>query len=309
VDDDRYGSDVLSGDWKSRGRKLVREVPLERDMVLEDPVSGWAGAVVRLEAGTVELEDWKGRTRSFPASGQFLLEGELVRLGRPSAPVNRRVAPGGAAPAGASGRTGGAGPVDGSAGGRLRTASGSFAVEQQRARVALPSRIMVEGRHDAELVEKVWGTDLRVEGVVVEYLEGVDNLAAVLDEFRPDRDRRVGVLVDHLVTGSKESRFADAVMRGKWGRHVLVVGHPYVDVWQSVKPSRLGLAAWPTIPRSTEWKHGICEHLGWPHAEQADIALAWQRILGTVRTYADLEPSLLGRVEELIDFVTEPKPA
>lgn len=288
-------------------------MPLERDMVLEDPDSGWAGAVVGLEAGNVSLEDWKGRTRAFPFTGQFLLEGELVTLGRPQAPVGRS---GGARPA--AGPTGGAAAPAGrigaapavrhaSDGGRLRTASGSFAVEQQRARVALPSRIMVEGRHDAELVEKVWGADLRVEGVVVEYLEGVDNLAEVLDEFRPSRDRRVGVLVDHLVPGSKESRFADAVMRGKWGAHVLVVGHPFVDVWQSVKPSRLGLTEWPTIPRSIEWKKGILQHLGWPADEQADVARAWQRILGQVRTFADLEPQLLGRVEELIDFVTEPK--
>ncbi|WP_439690370.1 DUF3097 domain-containing protein [Curtobacterium sp. SP.BCp] len=314
MDDDRYGNDVLSGDWRSRGVKKVRQVPLERDMVLEDPTTGWAGAVVRLEAGNVELEDWKGRTRSFPFTGQFLLEGELVTLGRPQAPVGR---PGGGASA-AAGRSAAAAPParrPGSApavqhasdGGRLRTASGSFAVEQQRARVALPSRIMVEGKHDAELVEKVWGADLRVEGVVVEELSGVDNLADVLDDFRPTRERRVGVLVDHLVPGSKESRFADAVMRGKWGAHVLVVGHPFVDVWQSVKPARLGLEAWPTIPRSVEWKQGICQHLGWPHAEQADIARAWQRILGRVRTFADLEPQLLGRVEELIDFVTEPK--
>jgi hypothetical protein len=297
MDDDRYGSDVLSGDWKSRGRKLVREVPLERDMVLEDPDSGWAGAVVGLEAGNVELEDWKGRTRSFPFSGQFLLEGELVRLGRPQAPVGRSAV---------SSRSGGTVQFTGSGPGRARTASGSFAAPQQRARVALPSRIMVEGRHDAELVEKVWGADLRIEGVVVEYLEGVDNLADVLEEFRPERGRRVGVLVDHLVPGSKESRFAEAVMRGKWGQHVLVVGHPFVDVWQSVKPARLGMTAWPTVPRSIEWKHGICEHLGWPHDSQADIAHAWQRILGRVRTYADLEPALLGRVEELIDFVTMP---
>ncbi|MFS0729742.1 DUF3097 domain-containing protein [Curtobacterium sp. 1P10AnD] len=302
MDDDRYGNDVLSGDWRSRGVKKVRQVPLERDMVLEDPATGWAGAVVRLEAGNVELEDWKGRTRSFPFTGQFLLEGELVTLGRPKAPVGRS---GSGAPA--AGRPGSAPAVrHATDGGRLRTASGSFAVEQQRARVALPSRIMVEGKHDAELVEKVWGSDLRVEGVVVEELSGVDNLADVLDEFRPTRERRVGVLVDHLVPGSKESRFADAVMRGKWGAHVLVVGHPFVDVWQSVKPARLGLEAWPTIPRSIEWKQGICQHLGWPHAEQADIARAWQRILGRVRTFADLEPQLLGRVEELIDFVTEP---
>ncbi|OIH96695.1 DUF3097 domain-containing protein [Curtobacterium sp. MCBA15_001] len=312
MDEDRYGSDVLSGDWRAKGVKQVRQVPLERDMVLEDPASGWAGAVVGLEAGTIALEDWKGRTRAFPFDGQFLLEGELVTLGRPQAPVGRSAAAASAAAASAAAvhadwRPGSAPAVrQASQGGRLRTASGSFAVEHQRARVALPSRIMVEGKHDAELVEKVWGADLRVEGVVVEELSGVDNLASVLDDFQPSRARRVGVLVDHLVPGSKESRFADAVMRGKWGAHVLVVGHPFVDVWQSVKPARVGLQAWPTIPRSVEWKAGICAALGWPHAEQADIARAWQRILGQVRTFADLEPELLGRVEELIDFVTEP---
>ncbi|HEY9498703.1 MAG TPA: DUF3097 family protein, partial [Terrimesophilobacter sp.] len=88
------------------------------------------------------------------------------------------------------------------------------------------------------------------------------------------------------------------------GANVLVVGHPFVDVWQAVKPARLGLTAWPQIPRSIEWKRGICEALGWPHETQTDIAQAWQRILGTVKSYADLEPALLGKVEELIDFVT-----
>jgi hypothetical protein len=170
--------------------------------------------------------------------------------------------------------------------------------------VARASRIFVEGRHDAELVEKVWGADLRIEGVVVEYLEGVDHLEEILAEFKPGPTRRVGMLVDHLVAGSKESRIADAVARGPFGRNVLVVGHPYVDVWQAVKPARLGLAAWPRVPRSVEWKHGICAALGWPHQTQADIARAWQRILAKVRSYADCEPALLGRVEELIDFVT-----
>ena len=142
---------------------------------------------------------------------------------------------------------------------------------------------------------------LRIEGVVVEYLEGVDHLGDVLRRFEPAADRRVGVLVDHLVTGSKVSRIADAVA----DEFVLVVGHPFVDVWQAVKPSRVGLDAWPVIPRSIEWKHGICEALGWPHADQADIAAAWQTILKSVRNYADLEPALLGRVEQLIDFVTD----
>ena len=153
-------------------------------------------------------------------------------------------------------------------------------------------------------MEKVWGDDLRAEGVVVEYLEGVDCLAERLADFGPAPTRRAGVLVDHLVAGSKESRIADSIGRSPLGRHVLIVGHPFVDIWQAVKPARLGLDAWPEVPRRTEWKHGICEHLGWPHANQADIARAWQRILAGVTSYGDLEPALLGRVEELIDFVT-----
>ena len=49
---------------------------------------------------------------------------------------------------------------------------------------------------------------------------------------------------------------------------------------------------------------GVCRELGWPHDTQADLARAWQHILSRVTSYDDLEPALLGRVEELIDFVT-----
>ena len=271
-----YGEDALAGDWRGAKRKVIREIPAKRDLVIEWADTGFCGAVLRVENKLVHLEDLRGRVRLFPLGGGYLLEGEPVAL---TAPVV--VSKGGA-----------------------RTASGSFAVADQKARVALPSRIFVEGRHDAELVEKVWGADLRVEGVVVEYLEGVDDLDAIVREFAPGPGRRIGVLVDHLVAGSKESRIADAVARSPFGAHVLVVGHPFVDVWQAVKPARLGLEVWPEIPRSVEWKHGICAALGWPHEDQADIARAWRRILGQVRTYADLEPVVLGRVEQLIDFVT-----
>jgi len=162
----------------------------------------------------------------------------------------------------------------------------------------------VEGRHDAELVEKVWGDDLRVAGVVVELLGGVDDLPEVIAELRPAAGRRIGVLLDHLVVGSKESRIADDQdVFGMWAA-ADVVGHPFVDIWQGVRPDRLGMTAWPAISRSLEWKHGMCRSLGWPHGDQADIARAWQRILSTVTSYADLEPALLGPVEQLIDFVT-----
>ncbi|TFC27918.1 DUF3097 domain-containing protein [Cryobacterium sp. TMT2-18-3] len=274
---DRYSADVLSPGWRDAGRKVIPPREATPDLVVEEVATGFCGAVVRIEKKIVTLEDRHGQLRLFPLGGGFLIDGDPVVL----------VVPVRAAPQG-----------------RARTASGSMAVRDAPARVARASRIFVEGRHDAELVEKVWGADLRLEGVVVEYIEGVDNLEELLREFRPGPTRRVGVLVDHLVPGSKESRIADAVARGPHGRNVLVVGHPYIDVWQSVKPNRVGITTWPAIPRSIEWKHGICEALGWPHEDQADIARAWQRILGRVRTFADLEPELLGRVEQLIDFVT-----
>src|SRR6476646_10376696 len=144
-----------------------------------------------------------------------------------------------------------------------RTASGSRAVAGARARVASGSRIFVEGRHDAELVEKVWGDDLRIEGVVVELLEGVDDLAAVIRDFAPGPTRRMGVLVDHLVPGTKESRLVqEARALSRYAPYVRILGHPYVDVWQSVRPQRLAWDAWPVIARGPPWKHGITDALG-----------------------------------------------
>jgi DUF3097 family protein len=235
---------------------------------------------VACEKNAVTLEDRFGRQRVFPlARAGFLLEGTPVTLVRP-VPVTQRPK------------------------GPARTASGSLASpsltggQGSRAQVARASRIYVEGRHDAELVEKIWGDDLREVGVVVEYLEGVDHLPAIVGSFSPGPRRRLGVLVDHLVPGSKESRIAAGVT----GAHVLVVGHPFVDIWQAVKPGAVGIAGWPAIPRGISWKEGILQALGW----EDDAAAGWKRILSAARSYADLEPELLGRVEELIDFVTAP---
>ena len=288
---DRYGRDVLSGDWKAPRGGRSTPLAAEVGVVVEDVETGWVGAVVRVEkAGgihVVHLEDRRGRSKAFPLGPGFHVDGRPVTLTKPTASNDARLS---AVRATAS-----------------RTASGSRAVTNAPAKIASASRIFVEGRHDAELVEKVWGHDLRVEGVVVEMLDGVDDLEAAIRDFAPGPGRRMGVLVDHLVPGTKETRVVEAASRLKpFAPHVLIVGHPYVDVWQSVRPERLGMDQWPVIPRGTSWKHGICAHLGWAHAEQADIARAWKQILGTVRSYADLEPSLLGRVEELIDFVTAP---
>jgi Protein of unknown function (DUF3097) len=286
---DRYSADVLSGDWRVPRTGRAREVEATTGLVVEDVETGWCGALVRVEKAAgmqvVHLQDRRGRSKGFPLGPGFLLDGAPVILTRPTAAAGAAVGQ-----ARAAGR---------------RTASGSRAVEGVRARVASGSRLFVEGKHDAELVEKVWGDDLRIEAVVVEMLDGVDDLAAVIRDFQPGPGRRLGVLVDHLVPGTKESKLVgQARALRRYAPYVKILGHPYVDVWQSVRPERLGLQSWPVIPRGRPWKHGIVAELGWPHRTQADIAHAWKRILAAVRTYADLEPTLLASVEELIDFVT-----
>ncbi|MFT3872303.1 MAG: DUF3097 domain-containing protein [Nocardioides sp.] len=278
---DRYGSDVLATDWRAPRRGRAVERPVELGMVVEEVTTDWCGEVVAVDSDlrTVTLEDRRGKRRSFPLGPGFLLEGRPTILTRPVSTLTAPRPP-------------------------TRTASGSVAVPDAHARVARASRIFVEGRHDAELIEKVWGDDLRIEGVVVELLGGADDLVGALTEFGPAPGRRVGVLLDHLVEGSKETRIAAAVTTSSYAAHVRVVGHPFVDIWQAVRPERLGLAVWPSVPRTEDWKKGICRHLGWPHEEQADLARAWQHILSRVGSWHDLEPALLGRVEELIDFVT-----
>lgn len=274
---DRYGADILANDPHRARRPTSGAQPIEIGLVVEDAQSGFVGAVVRVEYGRMTLEDRYGRTKQFPVGPGYLIDGRPVILTEPIR-----------APHAAS----------------ARTASGSVAVTGRRARIAQAGRIYVEGRHDAELIEQVWGADLRIEGIVVEYLGGIDDLAAVVAEFGPAPGRRLGVLVDHLVAGSKETRIAQTVRRGPGGDHTLVVGHPFIDIWQAVKPARIGRAAWPTVPRGQDWKRGACRAMGWKHRDQADIAAAWQRIRGRVRDWNDLEPELIGRVEELIDFVT-----
>ncbi|MEV7662293.1 DUF3097 domain-containing protein [Paenarthrobacter sp. NPDC089316] len=274
-------------DLTAPAKRQLPEVPVQRGMVLEDVQSGWVGEVTRVEKTggmhIVSLEDRRGKTKSFQLGYGFLLEGQAIRL-MPPAPRQ----PASAVPAG-------------------RTASGSVKVQGQRAQVAKASRIWVEGKHDAELVEKVWGDDLRVEGIVVEPLHGVDDLKSAIVDFRPGPGRRLGILVDHLVQGSKESRIAaDAMTVPGAPGNVLIVGHPYVDVWQAIRPKVLGIEQWPAVARGTDWKTGILRAFGWPHETAEDIGLGWQRLIGAVRSYSDLEASLLGRVEEVIDFLTVP---
>ncbi|HWH32165.1 MAG TPA: DUF3097 family protein [Egibacteraceae bacterium] len=250
-----------------RVRCAPPEVGAIPGLVAEHRVSGFSGEVVAVEAGAVVLRDWRGRERAFPlAPGAFLVDDRPATLVRPRA-------------AGTAPRV---------------TASGAIAAPRARARVAVPHRLFVEGVHDAELLEKVWGEELREAAVVVEPLHGADDLADAVRAFAPGPDRRLGILLDHLVPGSKEERLAARVR----APHVLVAGHPWVDVWQGVRPRSVGLPSWPTVPRGTDWKTGVCAALG-----AGDPPAFWRRLLGSVSTYADLEPQLVGAVERLLDFL------
>ena len=271
----RRSSGILSGPVDApHGARLAPtfpRVPAVVGMTVVHRASGFTGSLVRIEGGGVELRGRTGLERVFRLTpGAFAVDGRAVSLVRPPAdPTTTRVV----------------------------TASGSVAVAGQPARVARASRLWVEGVHDAELVERVWGDDLRVEGVVVERLDGIDHLDRAVAAFGPGPARRLGVLVDHLVPGSKESRIAEGL------RHpdVLVTGTPFVDVWQAVRPAAVGIATWPDVPMGTEWKTGVCAAL-----DLGDPPAAWRRILASVSGYADLEPALVGAVERLIDFVTDP---
>ncbi|GAA0560342.1 DUF3097 domain-containing protein [Paractinoplanes ferrugineus] len=259
---------MLKAQW--RKKRVVPEVDAEPDLVVEDADSGFCGAVVGFELGAVVLEDRFGKRRNFPlAPAAFLLEGKAITLRRPASRAPAQ--------------------------GRRVTASGSIAVDNVKAQVAKASRIWVEGIHDAALVERIWGDDLRIEGIVVEPLDGIDDLPAAVRAFGPSRDRRLGVLVDHLVPGSKESRIVAAVT----DPNVLVTGHPYVDIWQAVKPERVGIKKWPVIPPGRNWKEGVCEAFG--VRVPADL---WRRILREVNSYKDVETPLINSMERLIDFVT-----
>ena len=251
-------------------RAATPEVIATPGLVVEVLGSEFAGAVVSCTDREVRIRDRRGRVRRFTRSpGGFVVGDRPVSL----VPV----------------------PVAATPTGPEVTASGSIAPPTTRARVARASRILVEGVHDAALVERVWGTDLRAEGVVVEPLHGIDDLAAVVREFAPGPTRRLGVLVDHLVPGSKEARVAAEVS----GPDVLVTGHPYVDVWAAVRPEVVGIDGWPDVPMGEDWKTGTATRLG--YADPTDL---WRHIARSVTSWRDLDRALIGAVERLIDHVT-----
>ena len=264
---DRWNSDDVLDGFKKPQYPEIEAAP---GTELTHPGSGKRGVISGFNQGDkVVLTDESGQRHVFRAhDGAFTHKGRRVALRTPAVKPKAREF----------------------------TASGSVAAEPTSARLARASRIWVEGIHDAELIEAVWGDDLRDVGVVVEPLHGADDLAANVADFAPGSDRRLGVLLDHLVSGSKESRIASSIRN----QHVLICGHPYVDIWEAIKPASIGIAAWPEVPRGSPWKEGVVAALNMP----VTPGVFWGKVLDAVDSYLDLETPLVNAVERLIDFVT-----
>lgn len=281
---DRYALNEI--DLPANYRNASQKIPVARGMVLEDVESGYVGEVVNIRklAGQwqIELEDRNFHRRSFNLGPGFWLDGKPVSLLPPTAnsdhsKSNTKITPE-----------------------KTLTRSGSIHLSHE-ARIAVPSRIWVEGKHDAELISKIWGEDLAYEGIMLEELFGADNLLEILNIFQPSNSKRAGVLLDHIIPGSKESFLAQ---KANQLSGVLVLGHPFVDLWQAIKPTAIGIKEWPEVPRNEDIKQGTLMRLGWPYKTKEDIGMGWQRILDSVNTYTDLQPSFLNKIEALIDFVT-----
>ncbi|MEX0767955.1 MAG: DUF3097 family protein [Microthrixaceae bacterium] len=258
----------------SGARRLAQsyeQLPAVPDLVLLHRSTNLRGRLVKFTDQIVVIQDRSGGRHTFENHpGAFAHNGEtvtLIRPGRqasPSQPTTRRSA-----------------------------AGGVVAVEQV-ARIAQASRLWVEGDHDARFVERVWGEELRELGIVVEPMRGIDDLVSAVREFDPQQDRRLAILVDHLVPGSKETRITDKIH----DPNVVILGHPFVDIWQCVRPRSMGIDAWPEVPREEEWKAGICKRLGWGSTSEG-----WKRVLSAVNSFADLEPELVGAVEQALDML------
>lgn len=266
---DRWATDDVIGD--DLLAQIYPTVEVSQHTVLTHRPSRVTGSVAAFTEGQrIVLRDEDGKLHEFkPHKGVLLCNGEPVEL--VAAPESADEAM------------------------RL-TASGSIDAGETRAKTAKASRLWVEGLHDAELIEKIWGDDLRVEGVVVEPLHGADDLVDRVAEFRPAKNRRLGVLLDHLVEGSKESRIAARVTDA----NVLICGHPYIDIWQAIKPETLGIGEWPLVPPGQPWKEGVVAALG----RRDHPSEFWQAVLDRVASYRDVETPLLNSMEQLIDFVT-----
>ena len=266
VKQDRWAeSDILAEFNKREYRVLEVRV----GMTLTHTGSRFTGTVAEFtQGGDIVLTDKWGEEQTFPAhDGAFMHNGSRVSMRDPAA--SPRAEP-------------------------RFTASGSIDAGESRARIARASRIWVEGIHDAELIEKIWGDDLRDAAVVVEPLHGADDLERAVAGFAPSSTRRLGVLLDHLVDGSKESRIA---RRCPDVSHLRPPVRRHLGSHQT-RDDRHRRVAGCSSRRSVEG--GRSESLGLDMASGS----FWAEVLDAVSSYRDVETPLVNAVEQLIDFVT-----
>ena len=264
--------------WR-RGRRKPRstEHPAELSLVVEDVQTGYVGAVVRVEYGRVYLEDRRGHMRGFPLGPGYFSRGRPVILTAP-----RRTAPA-------------------AAGDRVRF--GRRVGCPRPGRAGLPHLRRRSPRR--RLVAQVWGEDLRIEGVVVEQLGGVDDLVEIVAEFaragapswgclsttlsrvrrRRGSPMRCGGARRHRHPGRRSS-----LRRHLAGRETAAVGAGRLAQGAAAGgvEARRVPGAQPAAQRSGGHRQGLAAH-----------PFAGSRL-------ERLKPALISRVEELIDFVTAP---
>lgn len=259
-----------SGPFAPQPKRAIPEVEGTIGLMVEVASANFAGTLTAITQREVTLVDRRGRERHFPRTeGAFIVNERRVSLLAPPVVTVSTQRP-------------------------KTTASGSLAVAH-RAKTARPSRIYVEGVHDAALIEQVWGDDLRAAAIVVEPLHGIDDLATHVQAFGATPKRRLAVLLDHLTLGTKESRLKATIN----DPNVLIVGHDFVDIFAAVKPERLGVPHWPDVPRNEDYKQGLATRLGYANATELFHALT-----RVVRTWTDFDQSLIKSVEAALDFVT-----
>jgi hypothetical protein len=158
----------------------------------------------------------------------------------------------------------------------LRYLPGAFVVDGTAVTLIPPdrtARLLIAGVEGAQLIEGMWGDELRAEGVSVQHFDPWQSVTDAIETWRPGPGRRLGVL-----TGARDP--LDITMT-----HVLVIAIPFPEIWLAVKPKVLGMTGWPNDPAAT------------PEPVR-------QRLVGSVRGYGDLDPALVGAVEALVDFMT-----
>ena len=271
----RYGPDVLAA-GNQRQRRELRRVPAEPGLVVEDATGRFCGAVVLCEKDAVTLEDRHGNRRVFPLGpAAFLLEGEPVMLVRPAVAAGPAPRDGGlpGAPPPARWPPRPAGPRSpGRAASTSRAATTQNWWRRSGETTCATSAWSWSISAASTTCPRSWTGSAPAPGA---------GSASWWTTWWTGR-RRAGSPPPCNTRMCSSSAIPTSTSGRRSSRRCLAS------------------AAGRGVPPGTPWKEGVLQALGWP----PDTAAAWQRILHAVTSYADLEPEFLGRVEELIDFVT-----